>query len=429
LLAANIGRVLGGSRANSSASQILQVSHNYVAAPIEAAMRGRIRACLVALILGPLIVAIPWGTGAAGAASAPQPRGADVSVASAESTLTHIQQQLANRQHELAQTRLQERRALVQLSWAQEQYERAQAKLAQTGRALDGTRTAVVQATQSLAAVSKQLEIHEELMGARLRAFYERGPLGYLDVLLGATDFRDFVSRSYLLGVIINHDVQLYQQVSSEQTRRSEEQAALTERERHLAEEQVQWAVSRAQTAQLAAERRDLLTRIRSQRAAEEEAIRELEAESLRITDIIRRSTGRVHVGPIPTLRGGALLWPVVGPISSGYGWRIHPIFGTREFHTGIDIAVPWGTPIHAAAAGTVIFTGWMRGYGMLVILDHGNGLSTTYSHLSSYSVHVGEHVDRGDVIARIGSTGWSTGPHLFFEVREDGRPVNPLGD
>jgi murein DD-endopeptidase MepM/ murein hydrolase activator NlpD len=161
---------------------------------------------------------------------------------------------------------------------------------------------------------------------------------------------------------------------------------------------------------------------------AQEEAIRELEAESLRITDIIRRSTGRVHVGPVPTLRGGALLWPVEGRISSGYGWRIHPIFGTREFHTGIDIAVPWGTPIHAAAAGSVIFTGWMRGYGMLVILDHGNGLSTTYSHLSSYSVHVGEHVNRGDVIARIGSTGWSTGPHLFFEVREDGQPVNPLG-
>ncbi|HYM69184.1 MAG TPA: peptidoglycan DD-metalloendopeptidase family protein [bacterium] len=324
---------------------------------------------------------------------------------------------------------MQEQHALAQLSWAQERFERAKVSLAQTVDALHGTRAAVAQATSSLATVSQQLESHEALMGARLRAFYERGPLGYLDVLLGAADFSDFVSRSYLLGVIINRDVQLYQQVSSDRAQQSEVRATLTEQEQHLAEQQARWIVSRDQTARLAQERRDLLARVRSQRLAQEEAIRELEAESLKITDIIRRSTGRAHIGPIPTLRAGALLWPVEGRISSGYGWRIHPIFGTREFHTGIDIAVPWGTPIHAAAAGSVIFTGWMRGYGMLVILDHGNGLSTTYSHLSSYSVHVGERVERGAVIANIGSTGWSTGPHLFFEVREDGQPVNPLGE
>ena len=388
-------------------------------------MRGRFRAFFVALLLWSLVWPGPSGAVAAGA-PAPRPH---VAASSAESTLARIQQQLADRRRALAQTRMQEQHALTQLSWAQERLERARASLAQTVDALHGTRAAVAEVTNSLATVSQELETHEVLMGARLRAFYERGPLGYLDVLLGAADFRDFVSRSYLLGVIINRDVQLYQQVSSERAQQSEARATLAEQEQHLAEQQAQWIVSRDQTARLAQERRDLLARVRSQRLAQEEAIRELEAESLKITDIIRRSTGRVHVGPIPTLRDGALLWPVEGRISSGYGWRIHPIFGTREFHTGIDIAVPWGTPIHAAAAGSVIFTGWMRGYGMLVILDHGNGLSTTYSHLSSYSVHIGQHVERGAVIASIGSTGWSTGPHLFFEVREDGQPVNPLGE
>ncbi len=383
---------------------------------------------VAALLCGPLIAAVSLEPGVAAGSSPVRPRTASVAVASAQSALASIQQQLAVRRQRLAEARVAEHRALVQLSWAQEQFERAQVNLSHTARALDGTRVAVAQATRSLATVTKQLETHEALMGARLRAFYESGPLGYLDVLLGATDFRDFVTRSYLIGVIINHDLQLYQQVSSERAQRSEVAAALAERQRHLAAEQARWVVSRAETARLAAERRDLLVRIRTQRMAQEEAIRELEAESLRITEIIRQATRGVHAGPVPTLRGGALLWPVEGRISSGYGWRIHPIFRTREFHTGIDIAVPWGTPIRAAAAGTVIFTGWMRGYGMLVILDHGNGLSTTYSHLSSYAVHVGERVERGDVIARIGSTGWSTGPHLFFEVREDGQPVNPLG-
>lgn len=137
------------------------------------------------------------------------------------------------------------------------------------------------------------------------------------------------------------------------------------------------------------------------------------------------RTTGGRMSGPI-RLSGG-LLWPISGDITSGYGWRVHPIFHTPEFHTGLDIAAPYGAPVEAAADGTVIFTGWMPANGNILILDHGNGLSTTYSHLSSFDVGVGERVLRGQIIARIGSTGWSTGPHLFFEVRENGRPIDPV--
>jgi len=377
---------------------------------------------IVALVAAGPVGAVP----APGAAA---PTAGSTAAGSAESTLATIQRQLAERRRLLAKTQAEEHQALAQLSWAQERLERAEVNLRQTTGALAGTRRAVSQATQSLQAVAERLKTHETLMGARLRAFYEHGPLGYLDVVLGAADFRDFVGRSYLLGVIVNRDVQLYQQVTSERQQRDQVRTTLAEQEQHLAVQQQHWLVSRDQTQQLAAERRDLVARVRAQRAAQEEAIRELELESVRITAIIRESSRGRRLGPALTLRGGALLWPVPGRITSGYGWRVHPIFGTREFHTGIDIAAPWGTPIEAAAPGTVLFTGWMRGYGMLVILDHGNGLSTTYSHLSSYDVRVGQHVDRGQVIARIGSTGWSTGPHLFFEVREDGQPINPLGE
>jgi murein DD-endopeptidase MepM/ murein hydrolase activator NlpD len=162
--------------------------------------------------------------------------------------------------------------------------------------------------------------------------------------------------------------------------------------------------------------------------AAEEHlALTRLDAESERIKAIILDAADAQRIGPVPAFLGTLLRRPVWGEITSGYGWRIHPIFQTPEFHTGIDIAAAWGTPVEAPADGTVIYAGQMPANGMLLILNHGNGFSTTYSHLSSYAVRAGEHVHRGQTIARVGSTGWSTGPHLFFEVREGGRPVNPL--
>ncbi len=120
------------------------------------------------------------------------------------------------------------------------------------------------------------------------------------------------------------------------------------------------------------------------------------------------------------------MLWPSSGIVTSRFGWRIHPIFGTREFHTGVDIATRWGSPVVAAFGGIVRFVGWRVGYGRLIIVDHGAGLETGYSHLSAAMVHPGVLVAPGQVIGRVGNTGWSTGPHLFFEIRHFGVPLDP---
>jgi murein DD-endopeptidase MepM/ murein hydrolase activator NlpD len=122
-----------------------------------------------------------------------------------------------------------------------------------------------------------------------------------------------------------------------------------------------------------------------------------------------------------------AFVWPARGPITSGFGVRRHPIFGTREMHTGIDIGAPLGSPVVSARAGRVIYAGWETGYGKLVRIDHGDGLTTTYSHLSQISVRVGQVLDLGDTVGKVGSTGYSTGPHLLFEIRVHGRPLDPL--
>ncbi len=113
--------------------------------------------------------------------------------------------------------------------------------------------------------------------------------------------------------------------------------------------------------------------------------------------------------------------------LTSGYGWRISPIFHKPEFHKGIDLAIPVGTPVRTIADGRVVYAGWGTGYGKYVKVVHPDGFATIYSHLSQFEVHVGEHVKQGEVVARSGNTGWSTGPHLYFQFFVDGKPVNPL--
>lgn len=119
--------------------------------------------------------------------------------------------------------------------------------------------------------------------------------------------------------------------------------------------------------------------------------------------------------------------WPSFGIITSGYGWRIHPIFRRRNFHEGIDIVSFWGTPVYATADGFVIFTGWKSGYGKTIEISHGRGISTLYSHLSSIKVNSGTYVKKGQLIGLVGSTGTSIGPHLHYEVRRNGVAVNPM--
>lgn len=389
-------------------------------------MRSRIRVIIGCFALVSTLVA--WNTSAWPSSAPTRPvRTSAPSRVSAQAQLQQVQQQLADRQRQLAKTRHDEHRVLGELSRTEEKLHVAETQLHKTTAALSGTRRAVSDANDALRMVSRRLAVHEQLMEERLQAFYKDGPLGYLDVLLGATDFRDFVARSYLVGLIISRDLRLYEQVTEERDRRDAVETTLKQREADLATQQRQWTVSRQETAALAEQRRRMLSQLRVQREMQEAAVRELEAESFRIADMIRRQQRGLHRGARLSLLAGSFVWPASGPITSGFGWRIDPFIHRRALHTGVDIAVPWGTPVEAADGGTVLYVGWMTGYGNVVVLDHGNGVSTVYAHLSSYVVHAGEAVTRGQVIARVGSTGWSTGPHLHFEMRQDGQPVDPL--
>jgi murein DD-endopeptidase MepM/ murein hydrolase activator NlpD len=130
---------------------------------------------------------------------------------------------------------------------------------------------------------------------------------------------------------------------------------------------------------------------------------------------------------PAAALAATPTIWPVRGTVTSGFGWRISPFSGGREMHPGVDIAVATGTPVVAAADGTVIISGPYGGYGNLVEIDHGNGIKTLYGHNSQLVVQVGQHVKKGQVISYSGSTGESTGPHVHYEIRINNTPVDPM--
>ena len=161
------------------------------------------------------------------------------------------------------------------------------------------------------------------------------------------------------------------------------------------------------------------LTAAERDQASEIDALQAVSAELAARIQAAQASSGSAGTGA-PSAAG--FIWPVVGPVTSPFGMR------WGRMHDGIDIAASSGTPIHAAASGTVIYAGWMEGYGNLVVIDHGNGLSTAYGHQSSIAVGNGQAVAQGQTIGYVGTTGHSTGPHLHFEVRVNGAPVDPLG-
>jgi murein DD-endopeptidase MepM/ murein hydrolase activator NlpD len=161
------------------------------------------------------------------------------------------------------------------------------------------------------------------------------------------------------------------------------------------------------------------LTEAERQEAGEIDA---LQAVSAQLADSIRAAQARDATSPTQTPSSAGLIWPVQGPITSPFGWR------WGRMHEGIDIGVGYGTPIHAAASGTVIYCGWESGYGNLTVIDHGGNLATAYGHQSSIAVSCGQQVAQGEVIGYVGCTGHCFGPHLHFEVRVNGNPVDPLG-
>ena len=274
----------------------------------------------------------------------------------------------------------------------------------------------------------KQAEVdkRKKIYSKRLRQIYMNGQVNYLDVLLGARDFSDFASRMYLLQKIISSDIEMLQQLQKAEAEVKSRQEQLDAEMKEIKSTQAELEAKRARANRLKEQRSYMLYKAQEEERQSQSEYERLLAISENITAMLRNmeSGGGSSSGGGGT---GRFIWPCRGEITSYFGWRTHPIFGTTKYHSGMDIAVDYGTPILAADSGTVIYSGWLGGYGYAVMIDHGSGLVTLYAHNQSLNVYEGQYVTKGTCIAYAGSTGYSTGRHCHFEVRLHGEVTEPL--
>lgn len=341
--------------------------------------------------------------------------------------LQSIQQQMEEQQNKAAQAQQQVDSVSGQLRTIQGDLDSAAVEYNNILSKLAATEQQITANTEILAKVEKHLAERSQVLNKRMRDIYKNGQVNYLDVLFGAVDFADFTTRADLLKRVVNLDLALVNQVKAERELVVQKRAELERDKAAITDLKAQATAKKAVIEARKNDREKVLNAAVSERDTAERAYQELMETSRQIEQMIRNSQS---AGKTSGSAGGsgALMWPASGPITSPFGWRTHPIFGTQRFHSGIDIGADYGDAIAAADSGTVIFSGWMGGYGKAVIIDHGGGISTLYAHNSELLVDEGTRVQKGQTISRCGSTGYSTGAHLHFEVRENGSPVSPMG-
>ncbi len=353
------------------------------------------------------------------------PAYAETSIQQQRSRLQQIQQRLDAVRAKAQQLKVKERKAVSQLTVLQQKLERTQVQLEDSQYRLNRTQNRLKATKQALDQAKNKFERQQVTAGSRLRAIYKHRQTNLWEALLTAPDLVAFLTRYQFFKHVTKQDAQVLFDLDRQM-------AEITHQKRKY-DEQVQTIASITQTIsnqkrevqEDTREQSTLISRLRSEREEYEQAAEQLERDSRQIETMIRRMLANRRKAP--RLGTGKFQLPVEGRLSSNYGPRKHPIHGVVKQHRGVDFGAPQGTPIRAADGGVVLYVGWYGGYGKIVMIDHGDDLVTLYAHTSRYVVDTGQKIARGQVIAYVGSTGLSTGPHLHFEVRRNGTPVNPI--
>ncbi|HEY9713094.1 MAG TPA: peptidoglycan DD-metalloendopeptidase family protein [Chroococcales cyanobacterium] len=341
-------------------------------------------------------------------------------------------QQVAKRRKELServhQLKLKEHVALLRLSKINTQLSNTTHTLNQHKTTLQSTDRQIGE-TEHIINNTQTAEQNLSCQAAkRLREIYEGQRVSFLEMILQVDSLQTLLDRFYFQARVADQDRNLLQALRAKEAKLNARKDQLGDKRNKLGDLVSTFAQMAMQIAREKLQQQQVADKLRGQRAFYEQAEQQLAQESHRLEAQIQEMESSNRRNNKNVVKGsGALAMPLHAPVTSPFGWRKHPIFGVRKFHTGVDLAGKNHSPIRAADSGTVLFTGWYGGYGKVAIISHGDGMATLYAHMSKVACNVGDNVSKGDLVGFEGTTGFSTGPHLHFEVRVNGKPNNPL--
>ena len=356
-----------------------------------------------------------------------------ISISSFAVDSTSVEQQKEKIKEQINQATEEKETIDEELSTNLQQVQKLDETIMNSENELNDLNTKISEYQKSIDEIQEKLKVVEEkynkqksLLDNRLISMYEAGDIQYIDVVLSSAGIAEFISNYFLITELASYDYDLLDVVEREKkeieaTKESldqQQKEIITAKETHVKTTKVlenTRTVRQQYIDKLSAEEQELQKQIdqyNAQYAALEQEIRAIALNSIS-----------------PEYIGGVMAWPVPGytSLSSRFAMRVHPITGVYKLHTGVDIRAPKGANFVAAADGIVTKAGYNSAYGNMVIIDHGGGISTLYAHGSEIMVEVGQEVKQLDTVLKVGSTGYSTGPHAHFEVRVNGTPVQPL--
>lgn len=308
---------------------------------------------------------------------------------------------------------------------------RVENEIEATARAIEKSRADLVIKEQELKVAEENCMEYDDEFKTRARIMYENGTSSYLEVLLGASSFGDFLSRIEMVREIVEYDRKILGEMKASRDAIKAAKEALELEWANLEAKEVELANMKIELGYRLEAKQGLLDQLYADEEEYKKAYEKAEADEQKIQRELQAQAAREAANGTQTKYTGTgrFLWPCPASsrITSPYGYRIHPVYKTKKFHAGIDIGAGYGSNIIAAEAGTVSTATYGSGYGKYVVINHGSGITTLYAHCSSLLVNVGDKVSRGQVIAKVGSTGVSTGNHLHFEVRINGSTTDPL--
>ena len=344
---------------------------------------------------------------------------------------TDIETQMGQAKKEIKKLKLLEKIETNKLYKNQQRLEYNEHSLQRNKKQYNNTKNEMFNLEKKLETLLVNHRKHLSYTSKRIVQIYKHKRSNYIDFLLSSDDINAFLDRLYFENMVIQYDKK-----KLHETKTVAREILTLKRKIEIQKKNLETSIATINRQQediqdAITKNEKLIQKLKTDRATWEKAERDLAKQSKAISQMINQEVKKTEKVGTTVNIASTFARPVPGRITSPFGSRIHPIFKRRIFHSGIDIGAPYGTPIKAANSGRVIFVGWYSGYGKVVIIDHGKigGLPTTtlYAHMSTTIAKQGTNVAKGAVIGKIGTTGYSTGPHLHFEVRQNGNPVNPL--